>query len=126
MTPTGVTSGGIFSRARSVSKSFEPAKAVTNPSSRAASKAITTTLPGKATLLSPSGSIAGTTPTYTWNEVPGATWYYVWVDGASGPGIVKQWYSSTQANCNGTTYSATPVTALSSGTYTWYVQTWNS
>ncbi|HTO13446.1 MAG TPA: S8 family serine peptidase, partial [Candidatus Binatia bacterium] len=40
--------------------------------------------PGAATLVAPSGSIATTTPTYTWNAVTGATQYLLWVDDASG------------------------------------------
>ncbi|MBW1973935.1 MAG: C10 family peptidase, partial [Deltaproteobacteria bacterium] len=37
--------------------------------------------PGKATLVSPSGTIDDNTPTYTWNEVDCATEYYLWVNG---------------------------------------------
>jgi hypothetical protein len=82
-------------------------------------------LPGSTTLLSPVG-IAGTnTPTYTWSDVSGSTWYYVWVDGPAG-NVIKQWYTSTQANCNGTICSITPTTVLSNGAYSWKVQTWNT
>ena len=32
-------------------------------------------IPGKATLLSPSGNISTSTPAYSWNAVSSATWY---------------------------------------------------
>jgi hypothetical protein len=82
-------------------------------------------LPGKAILASPSNSVGTNNPVYTWNEVNGATWYYLWVDGSSG-NVLKKWYTSDQANCNGTTCSLTGATpALATGTYTWWAQTWN-
>ncbi len=90
------------------------------------SMSFTTSLAGTATLVSPQDTL-GTNynPTYTWNEVPGATWYYLWVNGPSG-NVVKQWYSSAQANCNGSTCSVTPTTTLAGGTHIWWIQTWNS
>jgi hypothetical protein len=81
-------------------------------------------LPGKAILTSPNGSIRTSTPIYTWNEVSDATWYFLWVNGPSGV-VIQQWYTSAQANCNGTTCSVTPATVLSAGTHTWWIQTWN-
>jgi hypothetical protein len=83
------------------------------------------TVPGAATLVSPTGSIGTGNPTYTWNEVDDATWYYLWVDGPNG-NVIKTWYTAEQANCNGSTCFVTPGTALSSGNYTWWIQTWNS
>jgi glucose/arabinose dehydrogenase len=85
--------------------------------------------PAKATLLSPSGAITDTQPTFSWNEVLGtgqgdaATWYYLWVDGPSG-NVIKQWYQASDI-CNGATCSITSAVALSGGTYNWWVQTWN-
>jgi secreted trypsin-like serine protease len=81
--------------------------------------------PGSATLVSPNGNIGTKTPTYTWNQVAGATWYYLWVDGPSG-NVIQQWYTSEQANCNGSTCSVTPTTTLSASSHTWKVQTWNN
>ena len=81
--------------------------------------------PGKASLVSPSGGIGTNNPTYTWNQVSGATWYYLWVNGPSG-NIFKKWYTSAQANCNGSTCSVAGATPnLGTGTHTWWVQTWN-
>jgi hypothetical protein len=82
-------------------------------------------LPGKATLVSPTGNIGMDTPTYTWNEISSATWYYLWVNGPSG-NVIKQWYTSAEANCNSTTCSVTPAVSLSSGTHSWWIQTWNN
>ena len=84
-------------------------------------------IPGKATLISPSGTIASTSPTYVWNAVPSATWYQLWVnDGADSPKI-QSWHTSTQAGCySGTvTCSVTPTTQLVAGACQWWIQTWN-
>jgi glucose/arabinose dehydrogenase len=81
--------------------------------------------PAKATLASPFGDInTNYNPTYTWNEVSDATWYYLWVNGPSG-NVIKQWYTSAQADCDGSTCSVTPSTTLSGGAHTWWIQTWN-
>jgi hypothetical protein len=82
------------------------------------------TPPGAATLVSPSGAITDTTPTYTWNKVTAATWYYLWVNGPSGA-VIQQWYESS-AVCGSSTCSATPATALATGNHTWWIQTWNA
>jgi hypothetical protein len=81
---------------------------------------------GAITLISPSGPITDTTPTYTWSTVPGSTWYYLYVSGPSGNAVINQWYTSANANCNETTCSVTPTTTLAFGTYKWWVQTYNS
>jgi hypothetical protein len=84
-------------------------------------------VPPAATLVAPSGTSCDTTPTYIWNAVSSATWYYLWVNGPSGS-VVKQWYTAAQAHCaSGTgTCAVAPATTLASGTHTWWVQTWNS
>jgi hypothetical protein len=83
------------------------------------------TPPAKTTLVSPTGSTSDTTPTYTWDEVSGATWYYLWVNGPSG-NVIKQWYDASVI-CSEGTCSVTPTTALVSGaSYSWWIQTWNS
>jgi hypothetical protein len=61
---------------------------------------------GTATLLSPTGVINDSTPTYRWNEVPNATWYYLWVEGPSG-NVLKKWYEET-AICGGGTCQVLP------------------
>lgn len=87
-----------------------------------------TTIPTKpvaATLVSPSGTTSNHIPTYTWNQVGNATWYYLWVNGPSGV-VIQQWYTSAQANCNGSTCSVTPAVTLTSGSHVWWIETWNS
>jgi hypothetical protein len=84
-------------------------------------------LPGKAVLISPSGAITTTTPTYTWNAVSNATWYYLWVQDSTGDKI-QQWYTAEEAGCaSGTgTCQVTPSTGLAQGSCSWWIQTWNS
>jgi hypothetical protein len=86
----------------------------------------TPTVPGAATPSTPSGSIgANYNPTYTWNKVNGATWYYLWVDRPSGDPI-KIWYdASTPGVCGASTCSVTPAATLAGGAHTWWIQTWN-
>jgi hypothetical protein len=80
-----------------------------------------------ATLVSPNGTITDTTPTYVWNAVSNSTWYYLWVDDATGNKI-KQWYTAADAGCAGGTgtCSVTPATALAAGAGKWWIRTWNS
>jgi hypothetical protein len=81
--------------------------------------------PGKASLISPSVSASTSKPTYTWNSVPGATYYYLWVNAPSGAGYIQTWYLASNV-CTGGTCSATPDKNLAFGSHTWYVRTWNS
>lgn len=83
---------------------------------------------GKATLVSPTGTISTPTPTYTWNAVTGSTWYLLWVNDSASAGKVNKWYSAEQGGCSsGTgTCSVTPDTALANGAAQWWIQTWNS
>jgi len=81
---------------------------------------------GKATLVSPLGTVTGTAPIYTWNVDANSTWYYLWVDDSTGNKI-KQWYTAAQAGCSSGagTCSVTPGVALAAGSAKWWVQTWN-
>ena len=82
--------------------------------------------PPAATLISPSGIIYDTTPTYRWNSASGATYYLLWVNGPSG-NVISTWYTASQAGCApGGTCSVTPSTTLSGGAHQWWIQTWNS
>jgi len=84
-------------------------------------------VPGAATLISPSGPIGTTTPTYTWNAVSNSTYYYLYVTGPSGNRIIGQWYTALQALCaSGVgTCSITPAVVLAGGAHRWWIQTWN-
>ena len=83
--------------------------------------------PGPATLVSPSGTITTTTPTYTWNAVPGATWYYLWVNDSTGNRI-NRWYTAAETGCPAGTgiCSIDPATALATGEGFWWILTWNA
>jgi probable HAF family extracellular repeat protein len=83
-------------------------------------------IPKPSTLVSPSGTINDTTPTYRWNAVRGVTWYYLWVDDSTGNRI-QQWYSAEDAGCPSGrgTCSVTPATALAYGPGTWWIQAKN-
>jgi hypothetical protein len=85
-------------------------------------------VPGKASLVWPSGSIASTTPTYAWNAVPAATWYQLWVNDSIGSPKIQSWYTAAQAGCasGSGTCSVTPPTSLAPGQCQWWIQTWNT
>jgi peptidase C39-like protein len=81
------------------------------------------------TLISPSGTITVSTPTYTWNKVNSATHYYLSVARINSDNTLTEvevgqgWYESS-AFCTSTTCSATPPANLSSGNYTWWIKAW--
>lgn len=83
--------------------------------------------PNPATLVSPSGTIYETTPTYTWNAVADSTWYHLWVNDFTGT-VIDKWYRAAEADCgDGTgTCSVTPTTELFLGSARWWIQTWNN
>jgi hypothetical protein len=82
---------------------------------------------GKATLISPLGTITTNIPPYTWNAVPDVTWYCLWVDDSTGNRI-NQWYSAVQVGCSSGagTCTVSPGTALAAGSARWWVRTWNT
>ena len=71
--------------------------------------------PPKATLIVPTDTITDSTPTYTWNAVPTASWHYLWVNDSKGTPI-KQWYTAEQLGCAAGTgvCAVTPSTPLNS------------
>jgi len=87
------------------------------------SLSFTTIVPTAAELISPEG-VSSADPIYTWKQVPGATRYYLWVKGPSGM-VIKQWYTSSEAQCGITTCSVKKPGTLGSGSYIWRVRTWN-
>jgi hypothetical protein len=73
-------------------------------------------VPGKATLLAPAGSIATNPPTFTWQPVEHASWYYLWLDRGEMP-VLRQWVKGAANHV--------PGHALAFGSYRWWVRTWN-
>jgi hypothetical protein len=84
---------------------------------------ITVPVPIATSVTAPSGSGAALRPTFTWNVVSGATYYYLSVmQGATQTHL--QWYHSPTV-CT-STCSVTPTLTLTANTaYTVRVQTWN-
>jgi hypothetical protein len=86
------------------------------------------TPPPATVLLSPTGGVMVSTsrPTYTWNKVNEATWYYIWLQDTVGNLLLTSWYQGT-AVCGASTCSVTPAATLVGGTtYRWWIQTWNA
>ena len=87
------------------------------------------TLPTMTILLSPSGSIGtDNSPTYTWREAAGVTWYHLHVSSINSDGstqtIYDEWHQ-TSTVCNDTICSVTPDLTLTPGNYKWSIQIWN-
>jgi uncharacterized phage protein (TIGR02218 family) len=88
-------------------------------------------VPLAAPLISPLGSIIVTKPTYEWDVVSNATYYYLWINGPSG-NVYHHWYTSAEVfqlidgiRGKSSICSATPDVTLTEGNYIWWVQTWN-
>jgi len=83
----------------------------------------------KAKLVSPLGLLSPTSSsiTFTWNTVPTATWYLLWVNNASS-NIFKKWYRASELGCiNSKPCSIDVPINLSSGTTVyWWIQAWNT
>ncbi len=79
------------------------------------------------TLISPVGSIATGTPTFTWSSASGATWYNLYVDDSAGHRY-STWYTSAQVGCSSGTgnCSITPSTVLNQGSGQWWIQTYTA
>lgn len=83
-----------------------------------------TSLPGRATLISPKGTIGTSKPTYVWYPVAGATRYHLRVANTSNPSIIDQWYDATEVISNNKA-TIKPDVALAPGNYKWWIQTGN-
>ncbi|MEE9319133.1 MAG: hypothetical protein V3U76_01690 [Granulosicoccus sp.] len=83
--------------------------------------------PPAASLVSPIGNIVNVQPAFEWEPAPGATWYYLWVNGPNG-NIHKAWYTAASAGCsNGSGICSVTLTSLLvSGAHSWWIRTWNS
>ncbi|MBK8169261.1 MAG: hypothetical protein IPK60_02820 [Sandaracinaceae bacterium] len=79
-----------------------------------------------ATLISPTGTIVDSTPTYSWNALVGGSTYRLYVsDPVGGFGYVDQTFTAAAAGCASGmgVCSVTPVTVLNPGAGTWWIQT---
>jgi hypothetical protein len=75
------------------------------------------------TLVSPSETIGDATPTYTWQEEDGATYYQLWVNGPAG-NVIQEWYTAAET-CSGDTCSVTPDITLDTGNHIWWIRGWS-
>jgi hypothetical protein len=83
--------------------------------------------PGAATILAPSGVIPGVSLAFTWQAVPDATFYYLWVNDATASPKFTAWYPAGQACPAGTaTCFVTLTTGFAMGAARWWIQTWNA
>ena len=82
--------------------------------------------PAVVTLVSPAGGGIGATPIYTWNAVPGATWYELWVNDSAQGKKLDQWYTAAAVGCPAGTglCSVGPSVPLAPGAATWWIQWW--
>ncbi len=73
------------------------------------------------TLISPSGAITSSTPTYTWNALAHADWYFLWVENSPADIYFGEGYAPSDAGCaSGTgTCSVTASTVLTPGETYW-------
>lgn len=83
--------------------------------------------PAAPALVGPSGVLAGTTHAFTWEAVPGATWYQLWLNDATASPRLTRWYTAAQARCAGGAGSCFVVlgTGLAAGRGRWFVAAWN-
>jgi hypothetical protein len=77
---------------------------------------VVTTAPGVPTLVSPSGTISDTTPSYRWNAVSGATAYRIGVYSVATAAYVILTDVSSSA-CSGSVCTYHPSTTLGAGSY---------
>ena len=77
--------------------------------------------PASPTQISPSGAAHTVTPAYTFNTVPGATEYSIWISTGT------RWYTAIEVDPGNTGTGTIPqTTPLEAGTYGWYVNARNA
>ncbi|MBE2272142.1 MAG: carboxypeptidase regulatory-like domain-containing protein [Anaerolinea sp.] len=74
------------------------------------------------TQVAPSGTISAP-PLFTWNALPGADWYYLWLSDANGK-VMHEWYDAA-SHCAGLTCTLTLPVTWHEGGYTWWLQAWS-
>jgi len=77
--------------------------------------------PPATTLISPHSIITTNYPTFIWQSVPEADWYYLWLRDSEA-NVTKHWYQSS-AICESAACSVTLDLPLEAGK--WWVRTWN-
>jgi hypothetical protein len=104
---------------------------VTTPAGAATSASpflwdISSLLPGRASPVSPSGSMSTTTPAFSWTGDGTATYYALSVSDATAGSPTVKWFTPLEAGCpNGGTCTVAAPRSLASGLVSWAVITWN-
>jgi hypothetical protein len=84
-------------------------------------------VPGAAKLIAPSGIVTGTTHVFTFQAVPGASFYYFWLNDATASPRFTLWYPTGQACPSGSdTCTILLSEGLAVGRATWWIEAWNS
>ncbi len=87
---------------------------------------VVSSVPGPATLISPTGTINTMTPTYVWSAVASASWYLLWVQDLGRLPRIQVWYTASQAASGTGTCSVAPAISLTPGAATWWIQTYST
>jgi hypothetical protein len=83
--------------------------------------------PTQASAVSPSGTIAQTTPIFSWSADGSATYYEVAVSDGSSTSPLVAWYTPAQAGCSlGGVCAVLAPKPLQAGLVSWAVITWNA
>ncbi len=89
--------------------------------------------PSKTITRTPSGTIEGKRPSFTWDENASATWYKLYLKNSATGAKFVQWYETTDNNpaypevtCSDGQCSVTLNSELETGSSEWYVRGWNS
>jgi hypothetical protein len=79
----------------------------------------------KPVLRLPHDTIHTNKPTYAWDAVPCADYYWLVANDSTGFWPVNRWYSTADADCSAGACSAKPGILLPPGNYDWYLLPWN-
>ncbi|MEE9319398.1 MAG: glycoside hydrolase family 5 protein [Granulosicoccus sp.] len=83
--------------------------------------------PSAPVLVAPAGSVSDTSPSFSWNASPAATWYYLWISGPGGK-VFGKWFTEAQLRCvdGAGICSVKPAQTLDQGLFHWWVRPWNN
>jgi hypothetical protein len=89
-----------------------------------------TIAPRAAVLTAPTGGSVDASPTFTWELVPGVTWYHLWLSDVTLPTglqVHERWYAAADVcDFDADVCSVEPPLVLPGGAYKWWVRTWNA
>lgn len=76
------------------------------------------------TPIAPTGLVETSTPSFEWIEVPGATWYQLWVSDSTGT-RVNRWYTAAEVVVWSGQCAVSPTETIANGQATWWVRAWS-